>query len=58
MCTSDVAPIVQQQTFAFAPLLRFGSPVVYNIAGQAFEGDAIEMSITFTPVIDEIQDAV
>ena len=55
VCTSDADTVIQQQTFSFAPLSRYGSPVVYNTSGQAFEGDAVEMSIIFTPVIDEVQ---
>lgn len=55
MCTNDAATIVQQQTFEVELLLQYGMPVVFNNAGQAFEGDAIEMSITFTPIEDEIQ---
>lgn len=55
VCTSDAAPVVQQQTFTFFPKCRYGSPVVWNESNQAFEGDDIEMSIIWTPVIDEIQ---
>ena len=55
VCTSDAATTVQQQTFMFSPEERYGSPVVYNMSGQAFEGDDIEMSIIFQPIIDEIQ---
>ena len=52
LCTSDLAPNVIQQSWVFSPELRYGMPVVYNEADQAFEGDAIEMSITLTPLID------
>lgn len=55
ICTSDAATVVNQQSWAFFPICRYGSPVVWNEADQAFEGDAVEMSIIFTPVIDEIQ---
>lgn len=55
VATSDIAPVVQQQTWTFFPTCRYGSPVVYNETDQALEGDAIEMSIIWTPVIDEIQ---
>lgn len=58
VCTSDLAPVVQQESFVFFPTERYGSPVVYNEADQAFEGDAVEMSIIFTPLVDEIQAAV
>lgn len=53
--TSDAAAVVNQQTWALYPLCRYGSPVIWNEANQAAEGDAIEMSLIFTPVIDEIQ---
>lgn len=55
VCTSDAATTVQQQAFIFFPESRYGTPVVYNEADQAFEGDAVEMSIIFMPVIDEVQ---
>lgn len=54
-CTSDVAPTVQQQAFTFFPECRYGTPVVWNEADQAFEGDGVEMSLIFIPVIDEVQ---
>ena len=55
MCTNDAATVVQQQTFVYSPALRYVSPVVVNNGGQALEGDDIEMSITMTPLIDEVQ---
>ena len=55
VCTSDLATVVQQQTWIYEPPTRYGSPVVFNQSGQAFEGDDIEMSIIFMPLIDEIQ---
>ena len=55
MATNDAATVVLQQTFMAELPLQYGMPVVFNNAGQAFEGDAIEMSITFTPLEDEIQ---
>lgn len=55
VATSDAATVVNQQSGTFFPACRYGSPVVYNEADQALEGDAAEMSIIFTPVIDEIQ---
>lgn len=54
-CTNDAATVVQQQTFITTIPLQYGMPVVVNGGGQAFEGDAIEMSVTFTPLEDEIQ---
>ncbi len=55
ICTSDLAPNVQFQTFMFSPEHRFGMPVVFNEADQALEGDAIEMGVLLTPIIDESQ---
>ena len=55
VCTADAATVVQQQKFVYAPSERYGTPVVLNEGGQAFEGDDIEMSIIFNPIIDEIQ---
>ena len=55
VCTSDAAAVVQFQTFMFSPEHRYGSVVVWNEADQALEGDAIEMGIALTPIIDETQ---
>ena len=53
--TLDADTIIQQETWMFTPPTQYGSPVVYNAGGQALEGDAEEMSITFTPEDDEAQ---
>lgn len=54
--TNDAATIVQQQTFVTSIPLQYGMPVLVNgSAADVFEGDAVEMSITFTPLEDEIQ---
>ncbi len=53
--TSDADTVIQQTTFMFSPENRYGTPVVYNESDQAFEGDGIEMSIIFMPIIDEVQ---
>ncbi len=55
MCTNDAATVVQQQTFMVTLPTQYGMPVVVNNGGQALEGDDIEMSITFTPLEEEIQ---
>jgi hypothetical protein len=55
IATSDADTVTQIQTFMFSPEHRYGSPVVYNEADQAFEGDADVMAIAFTPIIDEAQ---
>jgi len=60
MVQHDAQPVVQQQTsfisrfIAIIPL-RFGMPVVVNYASTPFEDDAVEMSVTFTPLEDEKQ---
>lgn len=54
--TSDAAPTPQLQHLEpIEPLQRYVTPVVKNEAGQAFEGDAIEMYIALTPVLPESQ---
>ena len=54
--TADAATTVQKQHICiFTPPERYGMPVVVNKAGQAFEGDAVEMYIALIPIIDEIQ---
>jgi len=55
ICTPDMAPVVIQQSFVVSSSLRYGSLVVVNNADQDFEGDAVEMSVTFTPLEDEAQ---
>ena len=57
ICTADAATTVQRQCIneAFVPPQRYGSPVVFNRSGQAFEGDAVEMYLAFVPHPDEIQ---
>ena len=55
MCTNDAATVVLQQTFITSIPLQYGMPVVVNNGDQAFEGDAVEMSVTFTPLEDEVQ---
>lgn len=59
VCTSDVAPIsLPMDIGVLFPTQRYVSPVVFNEAGQALEGDAVEMFLALIPIIDEIQDAV
>ncbi len=55
ICTLDNEPVVQQATFIVELPLRYGIPVVVNNTSDIFEDDAVEMSITFTPLEDEIQ---
>lgn len=57
VCTADAATVVQRQCInpAFVPPTRYGSIVVVNNAGQAFEGDAVEMYVALVPEPMEIQ---
>lgn len=54
-CTNDADTIIQQKTFITTFPTQWGSLVVVNNGGQAFEGDDVEMSITLTPLEDEAQ---
>lgn len=53
--TSDADGVVQVKPFPFSPETRYGTPVVWNETNQAFEGNADEMFLTFTPIYDESQ---
>ena len=54
-CTNDGTTVVQQQSWVYAPPLQAVTPVVVNNATPAFVADAVEMSITMTPLMDEVQ---
>lgn len=53
--TNDADGVIQQKTFITTLPTQWGMPVVHNYSDQAFEGDDVEMSITFTPLEDESQ---
>ncbi len=55
ICTLDNEPVVQQVTFIVEFPTRYGIPVVVNNTSDLFEDDGVEMSITITPLVDEIQ---
>ena len=55
ICTNDATALVQQQTFVYSPALQYLIPVVHDNGADNFHSDAVEMSITLTPLIDEIQ---
>lgn len=55
ICTNDATTVVLQQTFVYSPPLRYVSLVVVNNTADNFEADAVEMSITMTPLVYEIQ---
>lgn len=57
IATNDDDPVVQVQTFLYAPALDNVMPVVVNSATPAFHNDAIEMCITMTPLTLEVQNA-
>ncbi len=51
--TPQIAPIAQQAAIGtFESDHRYGSLVVYNETDQAFEDDAIEMSVLIEPIVD------
>lgn len=54
-CLNDATALVQQQTFQYSPSLRYLSPVVVDNGADNFHSDAVEMSITMTPLVDEVQ---
>jgi hypothetical protein len=56
ICTADADPVMQTQSFVYAPHARYGTLVVYNNSGQAFVADATHHYVIFEPIIDEIQD--
>ena len=53
--TSDADPVLHNQVFTLLPPHRYGMPVIGNNGGQAMHGDAIEMFISLTPIIPEVQ---
>ncbi len=58
VCTADAATVVQYATIGvLSNIERYGMPVVMNSAGQALEGDAVEMYVALIPIMDEVQDA-
>jgi hypothetical protein len=59
--TADADTIIQTAIIndQWTPPTRYGMPVVLNSTGQPFEGEvsgeAVEMCVSFQPIIDEIQ---
>jgi hypothetical protein len=54
--TADAATTVQRGFIGwFVPPNRYGSLIVVNGSGQAFEGDAVEMYVALVPIVDEAQ---
>lgn len=54
--TADAATVVQRGwIYTFTPPTRYGMPVVVNLAGQALEGDDVEMYVALVPITDEVQ---
>lgn len=54
-CTNDGTTVVLQQSWLYSPPLRYVSPVVVNSGTPAFVANAVEMSITLTPLTPEVQ---
>jgi hypothetical protein len=55
--TPDADAVVQSTEFSFYPKQRYGMPILVNKSGVALEGDDDSHLITFTPIIDEVQDS-
>ena len=55
ICTNDGTTVVMQQTWIYSPPLRYVTPVVVNNATPALVADAVEMSLSMTPLADEVQ---
>lgn len=53
--TADADPNLQIYTVTLFPQHRYGMPVIVDSGGQAFHDDAIEMFVSLTPIIPEIQ---
>lgn len=54
--TADAAGTVQIQTIGrFAPPTRYGSPIVRNATGVAFDTDATNIFLACIPIVDEAQ---
>jgi len=54
-CTADADPVMQIQSFGYAPIARYATLVVHNKSGQAFVADADHHYVRFTPVVPEVQ---
>lgn len=53
--TADATTLLQTQTFTLFPQHRYGMPVIDNNGGQALVADAVEMFVSLTPIIPEVQ---
>ena len=52
---ADNVTTVQSQSWWFAMPGRYGFPVVYNATNQSTSTDSADNTLTFTPIIDEVQ---
>jgi len=53
-CGADATGSIQTAYLGkFAPSTRYGTLVVYNGTADAFHSDAVEMAVSFTPVIPQ-----
>ena len=55
MATNDATALVQQQSWIYSPGSRYVIPVAVNNTSDTLMSDAVEMSITMTPLVDEVQ---
>lgn len=53
--TADATTLLQIYIATLFPQHRYGMPVIINDGGQAFVADAVEMFVSLTPIIPEIQ---
>lgn len=51
----DNVTTVQSQSWLFAMPARYGFPIVYNTSGQTTSTDSADNTITFTPLVTEVQ---
>jgi hypothetical protein len=54
VCTADADPVEQQQTMEFAPLARYGAPIILNECGQSGVTDGTHMYLSMMPVNAEV----
>ena len=54
VCTNDLGPQVKTVGY-FMPPTRWGMPIVWNEAAQAFATNVVEMYVAVIPMTDEVQ---
>lgn len=53
--TADATTLLQTYTVTLIPQHRYGMPIIDNNGGQALVADAVEMFVSLTPIIPEVQ---